>query len=219
MRTPQCLLVWLLFLLDIGVRPLSAQAQTQTQAQAASSVISCDVDPTCAQLAAEARQHSQSGHFDDAQQLYDSAYRRRPDPKLLYNLARILHKAGRPAQAIPYYRRYLDAGAEGNESQRSKAAHYLEEAMGQVQQAGPAPPVPVLPLTGNAPTGIQASSLPPQPPPTRETERTGTPLYRKWWLWTVVGVTAAGIAVGAGLGVAARRPDLTGAVDARPFGN
>ncbi len=27
------------------------------------------------------------------------------------------------------------------------------------------------------------------------------PVYKKWWLWTVVGVVAAGAAVGIGVGV------------------
>ncbi len=33
-----------------------------------------------------------------------------------------------------------------------------------------------------------------------------TPVYKKWWLWTVVGVAVAGAAVGIGLGVALSKP-------------
>ena len=29
-----------------------------------------------------------------------------------------------------------------------------------------------------------------------------TPLYKKWWLWTVVGVVAAGAAIGIGVAIA-----------------
>jgi len=34
-----------------------------------------------------------------------------------------------------------------------------------------------------------------------EESTAGTPIYKKWWLWTIVGVVAAGAGVGVGLGV------------------
>ena len=39
--------------------------------------------------------------------------------------------------------------------------------------------------------------------------QTRPPLHRRWWLWTAVGVAAAGLATGIGLGVASsQQPDL-----------
>ena len=38
----------------------------------------------------------------------------------------------------------------------------------------------------------------------RERVEDPTPLRRKWWLWTAVGVVAAGVALGVGVAVAGR---------------
>lgn len=157
----------------------------------------CDADGVCARLAEKAYEASQLGHFEDAVRFYDQAYQRRPDSKLLFNLARVLHKAGRLELAESYYQKYLDVGAEGNDIQRRKVEGYL------VQIKAESGSVPVAPAAA-APASFESSS-------------SKTPLYRKWWLWTAVGVAAAGLAVGIGVGVAARRPDLTGAFEVRPL--
>ena len=104
------------------------------------------------------------------------------DPNLLYNRARVLHKAGRFAEAVTNYQKFLDAHAGGTDDQHRKAEQYLEQAR------------------TNA--AIQHTS--------NEQPRT-PPLYKRWWLWTAVGVVVAGVAVGVGLGIAARQPDTTGA--------
>lgn len=44
--------------------------------------------------------------------------------------------------------------------------------------------------------------------PTSSVER--VPVYRKWWLWTGVGLATTAVAVGLGFGLAAREPDTTG---------
>lgn len=152
----------------------------------------CDDDLVCTQLRTEAREHSKENRLDEARRAYDLAFQRRPDPMLLFNLARVLHKANRPADAVIYYQRYLDAGAEGRQDLRRKTEEYLEQA--RREAAAAAPP---------SATDGQTAQSPPVPP--IEPKRS-TPIYRKWWLWTAVGVTIAGIAVGVGLGVAARRP-------------
>ncbi len=36
-----------------------------------------------------------------------------------------------------------------------------------------------------------------------------TPVYKKWWLWTIVGVVVAGGAVGLGVGLTQRQPAPT----------
>lgn len=146
-------------------------------------------------MAAQASDHSQAGRYDEARRLYEAAYALRPSPILLYNLARVHHKAGRPAEAAGYYQRYLDAGAEGSEENRLKAQQLLEQAR---REAAPA---------------VTVAPTPPAPAP-----EPAVPLYKKWWLWTAVGAAAVGIGVGVGVGVAARRPDLGGATEVSPFG-
>jgi tetratricopeptide (TPR) repeat protein len=164
------------------------------RAEPVAAAASCDADARCAQLANEGLDQSQAGRFDAAQRSYEAAYARQPDAKLLFNLARVLHKAGRLPQAILYYQKYLDAGAEGSEEYRLKAEQRLAEARREqslaVTGAGAAP---------DAPRRV--------------------PVYRKWWFWTVIGVAAAGVAVGVGVGVAAQSPDLTGYTVIKPFDN
>src|SRR5262245_28592650 len=118
------LLAWLCATVEVA----SAQVQAQVQAQAQARPPSCEEDPGCATLMEQAYVASQKGLFAEAQDAYEQAYRVRPDPKLLYNLARVLHKAGRAADALPYYQRYLETGSRDNDKQRRKAEQYLAEA-------------------------------------------------------------------------------------------
>ena len=181
---------------------------------AAGSAPSCDEDPTCQNLATQGMEFFSAGRYREAEERFVQAYAMRGDPALLYNLARTLHKAGRPGDAISYYRRFLDAGAAGDVEQRRKAEQYLAQAQGEAAQTPlaqvgtPNPPTSPSPVTAVQPLAAQ-----PQP----STEKPLVPLYRKPWFWAIVGVAVAGAAVGIGVGVAARRPDLSDAMVARPF--
>jgi hypothetical protein len=83
----------------------------------------------------------------------------------------------------------------------------------------PAPPEP---------TAIVAPepSQPPASPPTTaasvasapETRAPPTPVYKRWWLWTVVGVVVVGAAVGVGVGVAVSRSGTTTPTARTDFG-
>jgi hypothetical protein len=44
-----------------------------------------------------------------------------------------------------------------------------------------------------------------------------TPVYKKWWLWTAMGVAAAGIIIGASVGAYATRPLPSDATHIQPF--
>jgi tetratricopeptide (TPR) repeat protein len=43
-----------------------------------------------------------------------------------------------------------------------------------------------------------------------EVERKSTPVYKKWWLWTIVGVAAVGLGVGLGVGLTAQDDGISG---------
>ncbi len=165
-------------------------------AAAAKDAPSCDDTPACQQLAAQGMEFFGAGRYREAEQSFAQAYAQRADPALLYNLGRAVHKAGRPREAAAYYQRFLDAGAAGDGEQRRKAEEYLSQAQKEA---------------------TAALAAPPQPQPSSKSS--GVPLYRKPWLWAIVGVAVAGIAVGLGVGLAAHRPDLSDAIVARPFGN
>lgn len=99
-----------------------------SRAEPVEEVAGCDEDRACAEQADRARQLSREGKLEDALQIYHTAYKLRADPKLLFNIARVLHKLGRLAEAATYYQRYLQAGAENIPEQRQKAQDYLLQA-------------------------------------------------------------------------------------------
>lgn len=187
--------------------------------QSASAQVSCADDPECDRLANEARDHSKAGRYDAAQRAYEQAFERRADPTLMFNLARVLHKAGRPAAAATYYQAFLKAHPDVSPEERRKTEQYLKQAKAESAAARSTPvptpagqPAAATPATpGQAPV-LSADATPAQP-------REQVPLYRKWWLWTIVGTAVGVTVIGLAAGLAPRRPDVTGLPEARPFGD
>lgn len=206
-----------------------------SRAQAQSVPINCEEVPECGRLTNAAYEHWQAGRIKEAQHLYEQAYKRWPDAVLLYNLARVLHRAHRLKEAIAYYEQYLQSGAEGSEEHRRKAEQYKEQAQREAEISQP-PSASSLPsLTGTARSAQRASpSSPPAAsashlniaaenalPAAQPLDSSGSsgsrPVYKKWWFWTMIGTAAVGLAVGVGIGVAARQPDLSDAAHSYPF--
>lgn len=163
----------------------------------------CEYDEVCDQLTRQAYEDSKRGRLEAAQQGYLNAYRRRPDTRLLYNRARMLHRAQRFPEARAIFQQYLDVGAEGNEAFRQQVQKEIEGIDRELSAQA----------ARQAALAISAAQAkaPPAPEP--------RPLYRRWWFWTAIGTATAGLAVGIGLGVASRRPDVTGLPEVSPFAN
>jgi hypothetical protein len=169
------------------------------------------------ELAKQARHHFDEataayniGDFARATVEYREAYRLVHDPVLLYDAAQACRLGNDPSQALFLYRSYLRAlPSAANRSQVEERIAALEKQL----MAQPANPEP----TPKPPIKQEELPKPPPPPPqmnvnpvptatgsiaAKITERhSRTPVYKKWWLWTIVGVVAAGAAVGIGLGV------------------
>ena len=216
-RSPLLAFCFLGLALDVTTRGGAAQA----------AVLSCADDPDCDRLANEAREQSKAGRFEEAQRTYERAYQRRADPTLLFNLARVLHKAGRPAIAVIYYQKFLDVRGPVNSDERRKVQEYLKQA--QAEADGQTPPSPASAPVGE-PSGANPSKAVSAASPSSSTSATSqaataaspssdTPLYRKWWLWTAVGAGAGILIIGLAAGLAPRRPDLSTVPEAHPFGN
>lgn len=216
-RSPLIALCLLGLALDVTSRGGPAQA----------AVLSCADDPDCDRLANEAREQSKAGRFEEAQRTYERAYQRRADPTLLFNLARVLHKAGRPAIAVIYYQKFLDVRGPANSDERRKVQEYLKQA--QAEADGQTPPSPAS-TPASEPSGANpskavssasplTSTSPTSQPATAASPSSDTPLYRKWWLWTAVGAGAGILIIGLAAGLAPRRPDLSTVPEAHPFGN
>lgn len=209
----------------VGAQPGTSRAQAQP------APMRCEDVSECGRLTNEAYAHWQAGRFIQAQRVYEQAYKRWPDAVLLYNLARVLHRAQRPAEAIPYYEKYLQSGAEGSEEQRRKAEQYVEQARREAglpqpssvssfpSSAGPAPaPRPAAPSSNlAAPAAALTAEAGAAHPFDVSKSSSVSPVYKKWWFWTVIGAAAATVAVGVGIGVTTRQPDLSDAAHSYPF--
>jgi tetratricopeptide (TPR) repeat protein len=106
-------------------------------------------------------------------------------PAILHKIALCHDQLGHAADAIAAYRKYLEA-----DPQSERRAGTEERIKALEASLRPAPPAPLLP-----PVAPAAPAAPAPPPPEH------TPVYKKWWLWTVVGVVVAGGAVGLGVGL------------------
>ncbi len=83
----------------------------------------------------------------------------------------------------------------------------LEEALENERQANRMPPQGVdprpEPVATPAPVAAPPSAVAPtEPVAAVDSAVKPKPVYKKWWLWTIVGVVVVGGAVGAGVGIA-----------------
>ena len=190
------LLVW-----GMGI-PATAMAQNPRYAV-------CDSNPACVLLYEQAQQQSKAGQLPAALNSYKLAYGVNQDPRLLFSVARVLDKMGQVAEAITYYRQFIDSVVD-DALQKDKAREYL--ALLQAKQPAPAAVDPTkaqsLPLV---PTASAPSSS-----PARDAEHT-VPVYKKGWFWGVVMGSAAAIGLGVGLGVGLRNRTPTLPADVNTF--
>jgi hypothetical protein len=218
-------------------------------------------------LDAEAKQHFDEGskafnlgEFNRAVDEYKLAYRAKPDPVFLYNIAQSYRLANDLNQALFFYRSFIRNMP--NAPNRREVEDRIRKLEVQINQLAappnnPLPPKPErpastapapaataatapAPVPKPAPPTMRVETPPPAPKPAPPTMRVETPppapkpapapapapavaaqpaappaavvqtapssaptpVYKKWWLWTIVGVVVVGAAVGAGVGVA-----------------
>jgi hypothetical protein len=168
----------------------------------------------------EARQHFEAGralyelgNYDDAIHEFLIGYDLSHKPLFLFILGQCYRKLGRLTDARAAYQKFL-AEAPAESERRAEAARLLTEIdqqlaarvrprAAEVPSAAPpsaagAPGITAATPTSE-PTARPASPLAPAAP-TRETR--SPPVYKRWWLWTTIGlVTVAGVSVGLGLGL------------------
>lgn len=101
---------------------------------------SCALIPACLTLFEQAQQQSTNGQLADALVSYSRAYEISADPRLLYSIARVLHKQGLHSHAIPYYRQFLNSSIDGD-APIEKAKEYLAqcESLLAQQRTQPSP--------------------------------------------------------------------------------
>lgn len=134
----------------------------------------------------------QQGDYDGAIQAFTAAYVISPKPMFLFNIGQAHRKAGRSKEALSFYQLFLSKVPDT--PLRAETQAYIELVRTQLLQAtslGPAqrtaPPVVLVPPVQSI------------------------PLYKRGWLWGVVGTTVAaatGVAVGVYLGTRPPAPTL-----------
>jgi tetratricopeptide (TPR) repeat protein len=166
-----------------------------------------------ADRASEAKEHYQNataafavGDFLEAAEEYQKAFKLKPDAALLYNAAQAFRLAGKHEKAMILYRNYLQLyPKESNRAEVQAQIAKLKEAVAAAERATTNPPTGAVtpkqePITRPEPKPEPVVAPQPEPKPEPVVARTDaqgrTPVYKKWWLWTIVGVVVVGAAVG-----------------------
>lgn len=159
----------------------------RTDAPADQVLPDCAEDPACLSLYDRARTASSRAENDEALRLYKLAHDVRADPRLLFSIARILHRQGKIAEATTYYARFLASPTEDQEP-RQKA----QEALGQIRVSEPG----TQERAGTPLAGIVPDS---------SARQQRVPIHKKWWFWTVLGIGVLGATAGIVAGVIVQR--------------
>lgn len=144
--------------------------------------------------------------FPAALEHFKQAYLEYEEPTFLYNIAQCHRQLGDKQQAVLFYRSYLRKVPDAtNADEVRQLIANLEASIARDKASAAATPT-VAPSPTPATTNVQLT----QPPPPK------SPVYKKWWLWTAVGVVVAGGAVGLGLGLSGHGEPTLSTVRAMP---
>jgi tetratricopeptide (TPR) repeat protein len=164
-----------------------------------------------------ATRHFDLTEYEAALNDFKEGYRRKDDPVFLYNIAQCYRLLNKNDDALKFYRNYLRRAPDApNRDEVEKRIATLQESIAAAERARQTPPQGTLAppsVPGTAPSqeppaqkpGGTSAAAEPAPPAahadlTASAPPTKTPVYKKWWLWTTVGiVVAAGVGVGVGL--------------------
>ncbi|HVT08719.1 MAG TPA: tetratricopeptide repeat protein [Polyangia bacterium] len=148
-------------------------------------------DTEVAEHVAQGRRLYLLGRYQEAIAEYRRAYELRADPQFLMDTAEAYRQLGATERALFYYERYLAAAPNAPDRE------IVEDRITELELVKAPPPVQA------PPAGPPALAAKPRP------------VWKRWWLWTAVGV-----AVGAGITAAALSSRSSGpAVPATDLGD
>ncbi len=187
-----------------ALSPASAAEQSSGEDAVAASD-PCLTDNLCRGHYDEARKAYKDKHFDEAYKEYKSAYERRQAPWLLINVGRCLQRLGRNKEALDHYQRYLKADPNPKPETVTRVNGYIDQVKaGIVDEPEPKPEPKPEAKPEPKPDSQLTTAHSQQNPASAEPEK--TPVYKKWWFWTIIGVVVAGgVAGGVVGGVLANR--------------
>ena len=164
--------------------------------------------------AAAAKAHYETGvrHFDlseyePALVEFKEAYRNKPDPAFLYNIAQCHRKLGHVDEAITFYQSYLRRAPDAKnrdeverriaELQASRAGEGAPAANATGSETRPSP----VSTEAQEKAAAQIAGSPLGTPAVEVSQPEGAApkpagaVYTRWWFWTAIGAVAAGTAV------------------------
>jgi tetratricopeptide (TPR) repeat protein len=145
--------------------------------------------------------------FADALEAFKQAYWNYEDSAFLFNIAQCHRALGHKKEAIEFYRSYLRKTPDSpNGSEIQKTITELERAVdGDNEKAHVGRLPQSTASTGSGRAEISSAETAPIAPSSAKpsaSKRAETPLWKRPWLWGLVGgLAAAGVAVGVGVGV------------------
>jgi tetratricopeptide (TPR) repeat protein len=159
---------------------------------------------------AKARAYYESGmahytldEYDQAIEAFQAAFRERPDPVFLYNIAQAARLAKKTEMALHYYEKYLHLLSESapNRAEVEERIASLQKVLTEQAAATNAKPATPLPPAPEVPPTSPPSTPQVAPAETPIVPAAPVPVYRKWWLWTLVAAGAVLIGGAVALGV------------------
>jgi tetratricopeptide (TPR) repeat protein len=157
------------------------------------------------------------GRFPEAAKEYEAAYQAKDDPALLFNLGQAHRLAGNHPQALLAYKAYI-RNVPGAQNRREVEARIneMQVIVEHQTRTNQSPPQGTIePRSLEAPSRPSSAGATATSDPASSTTLTTsappakTPIYKKWWLWTAVGLVAVGVGLGVGLGVEPKDPSPT----------
>jgi tetratricopeptide (TPR) repeat protein len=148
------------------------------------------------------------GQFVDAASEYQEAFKLTDRPAFLFNIGQAYRLGGKAKDALAAYEGFLRRVPDA--PQRSEVEQHIAELKATIQAEGDRAAADRKAADERAATEKAAAektaaearaaenavvAAPGAATPPRK------PLYKKWWLWTVVGIVAAGAATGIAVGV------------------
>jgi hypothetical protein len=180
--------------------------------------VAADDTTRAKELYQQGQAHYAVGEYEAAAEAYQSAYKLKQDPALLFNAAQAQRLAGNLDRALTLYRNLLRF--HPNVANRAEVESRIPQLEQQIEEAraakmAPPPPAPVPPPVGEGPPAPAVTTEAPPVLTAVPAPSEPRPIYKRPWVWAVAGgVVAVGVVITAislssgGGGAWANQPDV-----------
>ncbi len=196
--------LWLGLALSMVAAP--AFAQPKVEPRATKKVVDPDEQKARA-LFKDGQTAYDVGEFKRALELYTEAYKVKPLPGFLFNIAQCHRQLGDYKMASFFFGRFIDNSSTESPvvAQARELLEDMNRRQAEAERLAAEKPKTDTPLAPAAlePTALKEPLLPPPPPPVAVDE---TPVYKKGWFWGVVGGAVVVVAGGITAGVLLSQP-------------